>query len=55
MPPSGNLCGMKVFVATALAEDEGIAFNAGTHTELIKLDYKDFERLAKPKVAAFRT
>lgn len=50
MPPFGNLYGMEVFVSNALAEDEEIAFNAGTHTELIKLSYKDFESLVKPKV-----
>jgi Ala-tRNA(Pro) deacylase len=53
MPPFGNLYGMEVFVAEKLAEDEEIAFNAGSHTELIKLSYKDFERLVKPTVARF--
>jgi Ala-tRNA(Pro) deacylase len=51
MPPFGNLYGMEVFVAEKLAEDEEIAFNAGSHTELIKLSYKDFERLVMPTVA----
>jgi len=53
MPPFGNLYGMEVFVADSLAEDEEIAFNAGSHTELIRLAYKDFERVVKPKVAIF--
>jgi Ala-tRNA(Pro) deacylase len=53
MPPFGNLYGMEVYVAESLAEDEEIAFNAGSHTELIKLAYKDFERLVKPKVIKF--
>ncbi|MFQ5772043.1 MAG: aminoacyl-tRNA deacylase [bacterium] len=53
MPPFGNLYGMDVFVAEKLAKDEEIAFNAGTHTELIKLCYKDFERLVNPKVVKF--
>jgi len=51
MPPFGNLYGMDVFVAPQLAEDEEIAFNAGNHTELLKLSYKDFERLVEPKIA----
>ncbi len=51
MPPFGNLYGMDVYVAEVLTEDKEIAFNAGSHTELIKLTYKDFERLVKPKVA----
>ncbi len=48
MPPFGNLYGMKVFVSQALREDEEIAFNAGSHTELIRLSYQDFERLVRP-------
>jgi Ala-tRNA(Pro) deacylase len=53
MPPFGNLYGMEVFAAKTLAEDEEIAFNAGSHSELIRLAYKDFERLVKPKIANF--
>jgi Ala-tRNA(Pro) deacylase len=50
MPPFGNLWDVPVYVAEELAEDEVIAFNAGTHTELIQLSYADFERLVKPEV-----
>ncbi len=53
MPPFGNLYGMAVFVADSLADDEEIAFNAGSHRELIKLAYKDFERLVEAKVVHF--
>jgi len=53
MPPFGNLWDMDVFVAETLAEGEEIAFNAGSHTELIRLAYKDFERLVEPKVVKF--
>src|SRR5262249_488627 len=53
MPPFGNLYGMDVYVATPLAADEEIAFNAGSHTELIKMPFQDFERLVHPKVANF--
>ncbi len=53
MPPFGNLYDMNVYVSENLAEDEEIAFNAGSHTELIKLAYKDFERLVQPKVLNF--
>jgi Ala-tRNA(Pro) deacylase len=51
MPPFGNLYAIDVYVSAALKEDEEIVFNAGTHTELIKLSFKDFERLVNPKVA----
>lgn len=50
MPPFGNLYGFDVYVAKTLAEDDEIAFNAGSHTELMKLPYADFERLVQPKV-----
>lgn len=53
MPPFGNLYGMDVYVEKHLTEDEVIAFNAGTHTELIRLAYRDFERLVKPQVMEF--
>ncbi len=53
MPPFGNLWGMEVYVAKTLAEDEEIAFNAGSHTELIRLAYADFERLVEPKVLKY--
>jgi Ala-tRNA(Pro) deacylase len=50
MPPFGNLYGMEVFVLEDLAEDEEIAFNAGTHTELIRLKYRDFANLVHPTI-----
>jgi Ala-tRNA(Pro) deacylase len=50
MPPFGNLYGMDVFVAPQLAEDEEISFNAGNHTELLKLSFGDFQRLVEPKI-----
>jgi Ala-tRNA(Pro) deacylase len=50
MPPFGNLFGMAVYVDEALAEDAEIAFNAGTHTEMMRLPFSDFARLVKPKV-----
>ena len=53
MPPFGNLYGMNVYAAESLNGNEELAFNAGTHTEIIKMAYKDFERLVKPKVMSF--
>lgn len=53
MPPFGNLYGMDVYVAESLTEDEYICFNAGTHTELIRMKYEDFEKLVNPKVFKF--
>jgi Ala-tRNA(Pro) deacylase len=53
MPPFGNLYGLEVYVAESLADDEEIAFNACSHTELIRMKYNDFEKLAKPKRLKF--
>jgi Ala-tRNA(Pro) deacylase len=55
MPPFGNLYGMEVFVAEALTQRPEIAFNAGSHTEVIKMSYDDFERLVQPNVLNFTT
>ncbi len=51
MPPFGNLYEMDVYASETLSQDEEIAFNAGSHTELVQLPYKDFERLVHPKLA----
>ncbi len=53
MPPFGNLYDMDVYVAESLTEDNEITFNACSHRELIKLAYKDFENLVKPKTIKF--
>lgn len=53
MPPFGNLYDMDVFVDPLLTEDYEIAFNAGSHRELIKIAYADFETLVQPKVLSF--
>lgn len=49
MPPFGNLFNMEVLVDPRLAEDEEIAFNAGNHAEVVRMAYKDFERLVHPR------
>ncbi|MEQ9619887.1 MAG: YbaK/EbsC family protein [Deltaproteobacteria bacterium] len=53
MPPFGNLYDLPIYVAKALSEDEEIVFNAGTHTDAIKMSYQDLERLVKPVIADF--
>jgi len=52
MPPFGNLYDMPVFAAEQLTEDDEIAFNAGSHSELVQLAYSDFDKLVHPKVVA---
>ncbi|MEI7933885.1 MAG: YbaK/EbsC family protein [Chlorobiaceae bacterium] len=51
MPPFGNLYGMDVYVSEELEDDDEIAFNAGAHTELLRLSYENYKRLIHPKVA----
>ena len=53
MPPFGNLYSMTVYVADSLTRNKEIAFNAGSHTELIRLSYADYERLVKPRIFQF--
>jgi Ala-tRNA(Pro) deacylase len=48
MPPFGNLYGLEVYVDESLVSDADIAFNAGTHTELVRMPYREFERLVAP-------
>jgi Ala-tRNA(Pro) deacylase len=55
MPPFGNLYDMDVLVESHLKDDEEIAFNAGSHTELVRLPYQDYEQLVHPRVAEFST
>lgn len=50
-PPLGKLYDMPVYVDGALARDEEIAFNAGTHTDVIRMKYADYEKVASAKVA----
>jgi Ala-tRNA(Pro) deacylase len=53
MPPFGNLYNIPVYVDISLALDDEIAFNAGTHRELVRMKYLDFERLVKPARGEF--
>jgi len=53
MPPFGNLYDMDVYVADTLTEDEEIAFNAGSHSQLVRMSYQDYERLVQPEVLHF--
>lgn len=50
MPPFGNLYGVEVFVDEALTEHEYIWFSSGSHSEIIKMRYKDYEDLVKPSL-----
>ena len=53
MPPFGNLYGMRVFLDEELGETGHVAFNAGTHTELVTMSYADLVRLVNPQISRF--
>lgn len=50
MPPFGNLYGLPTYVDQSLAEQDYIVFEAGTHTDAIKMSYRDYENIVKPNV-----
>jgi len=50
MPPFGNLYGVPTYVDKRLSEEDYIVFEAGTHTDAIKLSYRDYEKIVKPRV-----
>jgi Ala-tRNA(Pro) deacylase len=50
MPPFGNLYGLPTYVDKHLAEQDYIVFEAGTHTDAIKMGYRDYEKIVKPRV-----
>jgi Ala-tRNA(Pro) deacylase len=53
MPPLGQLYGVAGYVDASLSEAERIVFEAGTHSDAIKVRYADYVRVAKPTVADF--
>ena len=53
MPPFGNMFNIRVFVDKSLSEDQEIAFNAGSHRELIRMRYEDYAALVKPVLGSF--
>ena len=50
MSPFGNLYGMEVFADQSLMQDKEIAFNAGSHRELVRMNFDDFRRLVNPVI-----
>ena len=53
MPPFGNIYGMNTYLDKTLTFDEEIAFNAGNHSQLIRLNFKDYLKLVKPDISNF--
>ena len=53
MPPFGDLYGLPTYVDRSLTKEDFIVFEAGTHTDAIRLKYDDYERVANPLVEDF--
>jgi Ala-tRNA(Pro) deacylase len=52
MPPFGPLYGLPVFLDSSLAGQESIAFNAGTHREVIHMPTSEFRHLVSPQIVS---
>jgi Ala-tRNA(Pro) deacylase len=52
-PPFGSEFGVDTFAEEHLAADEEILVPAGTHEDSVMMAWKDYERLARPKVVSF--
>lgn len=50
MPPFGELYGMDVFLADSLSHQDWVAFNCGSHSELITMDNESFLKLVRPEI-----
>ncbi len=48
MPPIGRLFDLPVYLESSMAADASIAFNAGTHRDVVHMRFQDYEALAKP-------
>lgn len=53
MPPFGNLYGLPVYVENSLAWQDMIAFNGGTHRDIVYMNFADFLRVVDPAVLSF--
>jgi len=52
MPPVGNLYGMPVYLDSALAAEDVITFNAGTHRDVVHMRITEFRRLVRPTIVS---
>ena len=52
MPPFGHLWGLQTYVDVSLTGEDTIAFNAGTHRDLIHMRTADYRKLARPVVVS---
>jgi Ala-tRNA(Pro) deacylase len=53
MPPFGLLYGLATYLDQSLTSGERLVFEAGTHSDAIRMNFAEYQRLAKPNVADF--
>jgi Ala-tRNA(Pro) deacylase len=53
MSPFGNMYQVPVVVDRGLSEQNEVVFNGGTHTDTVKMRYRDLVTLAKARLGAF--
>ena len=53
MPPYGNLYNMDTYIASDLAKNEEIAYNACNHMDIITQRFEDYNRLVSPIMVHF--
>lgn len=49
-PPFGNLYDIPVYLSRDLDRSSDIVFNAGTHVDVVKMKYSDYDELVHPEV-----
>jgi len=53
MPPFGSLYGTRVFVDEMVTEVDDLCFNAGSHEQILRMEYLDYLKLEEPVIGAF--
>lgn len=54
-PPFAALAGeeLPTYVDACFLKGDSIAFNGGTHTDVVEMPWKEFERIAAPRILAY--
>jgi Ala-tRNA(Pro) deacylase len=52
MPPLGSLYGLPVYLDSSLAAEETIAFNGGTHCDVVRMRTDEYRALVHPTVVS---
>jgi Ala-tRNA(Pro) deacylase len=53
LPPFGSAYGLRTLVDRSLSQDEEIVFEGNTHHEAIRIKFRDYMELERPRLADF--